>query len=352
MVLVVAGTAAVYAHYLAVGVLAITALVGLTRWAGPRRPSRGAWLSPYAVALLLSAPWLIASGVAFVRADAVRTSLDGPASIPALVGALIEATAGHVALLQGATIIELAGLAIGIVLLAAGWRAGAGPRMRGLRMLLVASLAVVLLPALAGAVTGRWLFAAPFVTLVLPSLLVVASAGVVHLARSRLAPAFARDMPTDVPVGVPCPPGLVVAWLVVASVGLGLDRSGRWHTDDEYREIGAVLEERRQDGEALVVTPPILVPGASHYHPGAVEGLPLGFDPMHVYLPSEPDAWADSMGAAVERVAESRAALWLLYRPDMDPNAALLRGLRARFPVEEHWPYDVVDLYRFDRGEP
>ena len=152
------------------------------------------------------------------------------------------------------------------------WRGEAG------RSVLVAASSVVVVPALKSALTGRWLFSPAFIGLVLPILLVLIALAL----RGRSAVV------------------LLASWLPIQAAGLVIDRTARWHDDDTYRELAAVIAERAAVDAPIVVTPPLLVPGLAHHTDRPLRALPEAFDAQRLYMVPDIAAGRRATDAAVD----------------------------------------------------
>lgn len=310
---VVLAIVAVHVHYLSAVVLGLVAL------SGPGMVERRRWVLAHVLVLLAWAPWSILSLLAAATVP-LRTDIASPATVDQVLGTLVAGTSGTGALREGIRALEIAGLLVGGVLLSLAWSVGAR------RSVLVAASSVVLVPALASAVIGRWLFSPAFMGLILPILLVM----IALAARRWLAIV------------------LLCFWLPVQGAGLIIDRTARWHDDDAYREMAAVIEERAEVDAPILVTPPLLVPGLAHYTDRPLRALPEAFDPQRLYMTPDTGAVGRAMDAALAALSsDAPAALWLVYRAEEDPDGRLLAGLCETFAEGDRWTYDVADLYQF-----
>ncbi|MBA2489559.1 MAG: hypothetical protein H0V36_09635, partial [Chloroflexi bacterium] len=279
------------------------------------------WVLAHALVVLAWSPWSISSLVTAATVP-LRTDIASPATVEQVLGTLVTATSGTGALREGIRFVEIAGLLAGGVLLSMAWRGEAG------RSVLVAASSVVVVPALASALTGRWLFSPAFIGLVLPILLVLIALAL----RGRLAVV------------------LLASWLPIQAAGLVVDRTARWHDDDTYRELAAVIDERAAVDAPIVVTPPLLVPGLAHHTDRPLRALPEAFDAQRLYMIPDIAAGRRATDAALGAfISEAPAELWLVYRTEQDPDGRLLAGLRATFSEAERWTYELADLYRFVR---
>jgi mannosyltransferase len=171
------GIVAIYSHYVVAAILAGFAVLALVPAAGPRRVPGRAWLGAHALIGLAWLPWLAALALHWLTNAQPRATLTHPATGSEVLGALVQFTSGTAALQQGSRALMLPGLVTGAGLLALGWWAGRAAGRRGLRLLLVLSGLIFLLPALLSTLTGRWLFVPHFMLFLLPALFVVLAAG-------------------------------------------------------------------------------------------------------------------------------------------------------------------------------
>jgi 4-amino-4-deoxy-L-arabinose transferase-like glycosyltransferase len=171
------GIVAIYSHYVVAAILVGFAVLALLPAAGPRRVSARAWLGAHGLIGLAWLPWLAALAAHWLANAQPRATLLHPATVEEVLGALVQFTSGTAVLQQGSRGLLGLGLVAGAGLLALGWRAGGTPARRGLRLVVVLSAAIFLLPALLSALTGRWLFVPHFMIFLLPALLVVLAAG-------------------------------------------------------------------------------------------------------------------------------------------------------------------------------
>ena len=138
---------------------------------------RRTWLGAHALIGVAWLPWLAALAVHWLQNPQPRATLAHTATPAEIVGALVQFTSGTAVLQQGSRGLLVLGLVAGAGLLALGWGAGRAAARRGLRLLVVLSALIFLLPALLSALTGRWLFVPHFMLFLLPALFVVLAVG-------------------------------------------------------------------------------------------------------------------------------------------------------------------------------
>ncbi len=369
------GIVAIYSHYVVGAILAGFALLALVPAAGPRRVSGRPWLGAHALIGLAWMPWLAALAVHWLANTQPRATLAHSATVGEVVGALVQFTSGTAVLNQGSRALQLPGLLAGGGLLALGWGAGHPMTRRGLRLIVVLSALIFLLPALLSALTGRWLFVPHFMLFLLPALFVVLAAGVGDWGlgvgagvgagdggqgsgvRSEQRAASSKRRVTINPlVIIRTPPsalrilavGLVLAWVAGQGAGLVLYNRDPPHGVDGLREVAAVLRQEVPPGEAVLVTPAVLTVTLRQYVPGPLRGLPAPFDLRDIYPPYAPDTWqAEMQGAFAAAGPPDR--FWLVYRADLDVGGAFLHSVQSHYRQLWQATYPYADLYRFAR---
>ncbi len=176
---------AIYSHYVVAAVLALAALLSLTRLAGPRAISVRQVGAAGSLVFIAWLPWLVPMLVSWLDTDVPRTALALNATVAELLGALSQYASGTGALLEGVRPLQLLGVAAAAVLLLRGWIAGGAPELGGLRLVVLTAGVLFVGPWLASAVGGRWLFVAHMMLFVLPAVAVVIAAGAVIRPRAR-----------------------------------------------------------------------------------------------------------------------------------------------------------------------
>jgi 4-amino-4-deoxy-L-arabinose transferase-like glycosyltransferase len=333
VLLVAFGILAVYAHYIAVAIIGLIAVVGATRWAGRTLVPRREWLGACAVVLVAWLPWAIGMGLHWAAAEAPRTSLQSRATLEAVVNAVGQYGAGTSAVLAGARPLLGAALVVGGFLTVLGWQAGASLDRRGLRVVLVVAAVLFVTPAVVSAVTGAWLFVAHFLLLVLPALLVVVAAGVV-------------DGPGLRSVVRSC---AAAAWLAIAAVGSGWYLTEPPHGRDGLRALAATIATSGSPRDRILVTPQILEPSLAQYVDRPLTGLPGAFDLRDIYGPFAHPPTDHALAAAAHAAADGARAFWLVYRSELDPNGVVPATLGERYTLSQAFPTEFATLLRFER---
>lgn len=327
------GILAAYSHYVAVAVLGLVAILGASRRAGPIRPTRTRWLGAFALVLAAWAPWAVASAAHWATAAAPRSSLPHAISVEELVNALVGLGAGTASVVQALRPLEVVALLAGAVLMILGWVAGREPDRRGLRVLTLTAAIIFLGPAIASALTGEWLFIAHFSLLMLPALLVVAAAGAIALARSHRVAAA----------------GLSVVWLAVSLAGVALFYADPPHGRDGLREMAASIAAQAGPDDVILVAPAILQPPLAQYLPDQpLRGIPDDFDLRDIYGPFARPPSDDALTTAVLRAAGDHARVWLVLRPELDPDRVIVATLGRRYTLGAQEQSPFATLYRFD----
>lgn len=347
---VLMGTLAVYSHYVVGAILALFAALALLapRPSGPRVSTKG-WLTANGAIFALWLPWLVALTVRWLSTTVPRVALGDTVTPREVIGALIQYTSGTASLLQGerALALDVMGLAAGAGLLAAGWATARGREGQGARLIVMLSVIIFIVPAVASTVTGLWLFVPHFIVFLLPALLCVLAGGVVRLAqavrsRGRRAPLYA--------VVALLLSGL---WLAAQVWGLALYYRYPPHGADGLRELAATLNHHTLPGDIVLVTPPILTPALRQYYNGPLRGLPQDFDVAAVYAPYAIRDWYPMMLAAFEDAIRNRTRFWLvIYLSDRDASRQFLSEVQRRYHTIRHEAYPFADLYLFERPQP
>lgn len=339
------GAVAIYSHYVVAAILLLFGLLALHRYAGPRRVAAGSWLAGHAAIVALWSPWLVALLFNWISSPAPRATLQNPATWKQVAGALVQFSSGTASLLQGVRALEVSGLLVGGLLLVAGWLAGRQGERRGLRLIVVVSGLIFLLPAMLSAATGLWLFVPHFMIFLLPSVFVVFGAGIFHFGRhTKLAGSNARNRVLQA-----VPFALAAIWLVAQVWGLVLYNRYPPHGADGLRELAGVLESRVQPGEKVLVTPPLLEISLARYFSGEVEGVPADFDLRRIYEPYEAARWHSKSVSAVSSLTRGQTRFWLVYRPELDDGGKLLAEIGKQYREVERQSYIFATLYRFEK---
>jgi uncharacterized membrane protein len=344
---VLLGIAAVYVHYVAVVVLGALWLLGATGLAGTGRVDRRTWLAVGGLILLAWAPWLIGLSVHWLGSAAPRTAIESPATLNQVVGAFAQHAVGTAALLTGQRALLAAGLGLGAVLVAMGWLAGGAPTRRVLRAVVVIAAALFLVPAVTSAATGRWLFVPHFGLHVLAAGLVVIAAGAVEAGArvgrmGRLGGIDGRTVTAS----------LAIAWCALGAIGIWLFRTDPPHGADGLRELVAQLESRASVEDPVLVSPAILSPSVAQYTNRRLTGIPTDFDLRDMYGPHLRPASDATLRQATLVASDDHPRVWLVHRPEGDPNGAVLAELDAGYDLVDRLETPFATLYQFeDVGE-
>jgi 4-amino-4-deoxy-L-arabinose transferase-like glycosyltransferase len=331
------GIFAIYSHYVVLPILALFGLLALHRAAGPRRASARAWVLAHVVIFAAWLPWLVALIVSWQSSLLPRATLRHPATPEEVLGALVKFASGSASLLQGERVLEAIGLLAGAGLFVAGWWAGRDHERRALRLIVVISAIIFLLPAIISAATGLWLFVDHFMLFLLPALLIV-------LATSQQLQFRVANRELRIWL-IP----LLATWLVAQVWGLALYHRYPPHGADGLRELTATLRQGMQPGDVVLVTPPVLTPTLRQYYDGDIKGLPSDFDLRAVYLPYEPGRWYSESVSALEAGMQGRDRFWLVYRSEQDEGGKFLQMLGSRFNLVERHMYPYATLYLFSK---
>ena len=333
------GVVAAYSHYVAVVILGLAWLLGVLRWAGPSRVGRGPWLIGLAVVLLAWVPWLAGLGTHWLSAATPRATLESPATLTQVVGALAQYVSGTAVLLEGVRPLLLAGLALSAILVVLGWVAGGDPDRRGLRVMVVIAGIVFVVPAVVSGLTGAWLFVAHFGLLMLPAMLAVVASGVVEAADV----VDARHA-----VGRWVAGGLAAAWWVVAVIGIGMFNAVPPHGADGLRELAATLQAGVAPGDVVLVAPAILSPSVAQYTERRLTGIPADFDLWDMYSPAVRPASEERLRSATQFAVAARTRVWLISRVDLDPDRVIRDELGGTFALVDRMDVEFATLYRFE----
>ncbi|MDQ5825729.1 MAG: glycosyltransferase family 39 protein [Chloroflexota bacterium] len=337
-------TVAIYSHYVVAGIMALCGLLALHRSAGPSYVTRRAWIVAHAVIYMAWTPWLLPMLASWMAAPVPRTSLRDSVTMVDVLAALVQYSSGTAALLQRARVPEVLGLASGGLLLLAGWYAGGATRWSSLRLMIVVSGLIFLLPAVVSAMTGLWLFVPHFMVFLLPAAFVTFGAGLLFIGQST----WRTGDGAAIQWGSYLALGLGVAWLVAQLWGVALFYRDPPHGADGLRELAATLNRHAQPGDRVLVTPPALQASMAQYYGGDTRGLPADFDLYSIYQPYEPASWHNRSLEAFNEHTSGLGRFWLVYRPELDDGGRLLGEIEGRYrEVEEH-PYDFATLYLFE----
>jgi 4-amino-4-deoxy-L-arabinose transferase-like glycosyltransferase len=331
------GILAIYSHYVVLPILALFGLLALHPAAGPRRVSARAWLLAHGVIFTAWLPWLVALIMSWQSSLVPRATLRHPATPEEVLGALVKFTSGSASLLQGERILEAIGLLAGAGLFAAGWWEGRDRERRALRLIVVISAIIFLLPAIISAATGLWLFVDHFMLFLLPALLIVLAAS--QQSGFRIWNLEFRNWLIL----------LLAVWLVAQVWGLALYHRYPPHGADGLRELAAKLRQGTRPSDVVLVTPPALTPTLRQYYDGDIKGLPSDFDLRAVYLPYEPGRWYSESVSALEADMQGHNRFWLVYRSELDESGKLLQTVSSRFNLVERHMYPYATLYLFSK---
>jgi uncharacterized membrane protein len=364
---IVVGIVAIYSHYVVAVILVLFALLSLILSAEPRQVTTRAWLLAHIAILAAWLPWLIALLAHWLNTDVPRATLHHQATLSEVGGALTQFSSGTAALLRGVRSLEWAGLLTGVVLVALGWAAGRPAERRGLRLVLIISALVFLLPALASAITGLWLFVPHFMLFLLPALFVVLAGGLLLLWKPDYRPTAETPSTQGAPRGsIPHNtqylirntlthhasritfPTLLTAWLVIQALGLALYYRHPPHGADGLRELATTLRSEMQPGDMVLVTPPALTPSLRQYYDSPLRGLPSDFDLRTVYLPYEPEQWQAGLTSSFDASVSGHRRVWLVYRSEWDEGGRFLRDVKGKFKEMTYSRYEFAELYLFE----
>ena len=343
---VILGTVAIYSHYVVAVILGLFTLFGLYRRISSAI-SRRSWLIANGTIFLLWTPWLIAMLIHWTTSPQPRATLSHTATIDEIVGALVHFSSGSAALLQDQVFLEALGLLSGATLFFAGCLAAWKGKRYDLVLIAVISALVFLLPAIASAITGRWLFVPHFMLFLLPALLVVLANGSTWQPTSKQSPA-----PQSVSLSPKTRyllPALLVPWLAAQIWGLAIFYRYPPHGVDGLRELTSVLRASVRPNEPVFVTPPVLTPTLRQYYSGEVRGLPVDFDLRIIYRPYDADDWYRQSIAALDAEATGRERFWLVYRPELDQDGKFLTHVTNNYRIVDQHSYIYADLYLVER---
>jgi 4-amino-4-deoxy-L-arabinose transferase-like glycosyltransferase len=330
-------TVAIYSHYVVAGILTLFGLLALYGGSGPSYVTRRDWVAAHAAIFIAWMPWLLPMLASWITAPVPRTSLRDPVTADEVIGGLVQFSSGTAALLQRARVPEVLGLVSGGLLLLAGWYSGQEPRKRGLRVIIVVSGLIFLLPAVISVITNLWLFVPHFMVFLLPAGFVVFGAGLLHIG-SSVTTGWRGYLALS----------LGVAWLVAQVWGVALFYRHPPHGADGLRELAATLNRHAQPEDLVLVTPQALQASLAQYYAGVTRGLPADFDLYNIYQPYDSASWHNR---SLEGFNEHTAGLrrfWLVYWPELDAGGKLLREIQGRYKQLEQHPYDFATLYLFE----
>ena len=333
------GAAGAYLHYVAGGVV-LLCLVLFAVWPGGLGARGDRRLIALAAGSIVAAwsPWLVALGAYWVTARAPRASLQSPATLEQVVGALAQYGAGTAALLEGVRPLLIAALVGGGLLVALGWWAGRSAERRGLRVTLVAAALLFAGPAVASAATGAWLFIPHFGLFTLPAVTVAAMAGIAEVVTLRPV------RRTAVAAGA----GLAVAWAAIAVAGSVLFHAAPPHGADGLRDVVARIE-RDAAGQLVLVEPAVLVPTIARYTPRPLVAIPRPFDLRDIYGPyARPLPDEDLRRAARAALGDEQTA-WLVTRDELRTSRVVREELERTHAVTARFSVEYGTLLRLER---
>jgi len=304
--------------------------------------SRGNWVKAHLLIALLYAPWAIAMSIRLVQRADELSHLQHRAGLAELYGSFATMSVAPSAIAIWPSIQVAAAVTIGgcLVLLALLL-----PRQRQqrhvVRLLAAVSLGFVLIIVVTSALTGTWLVQPRFVTLVLPSALVVV--------------ASALPLPRVETLGRPLAllaSLLIAAWLFFQVNGTRAFYTNPVHGRDGVREAAAWLNAERLPGDLAVSNNGVLPWSLAQYHDGPILGLPESTDVRNGYqLWPTPDVvdLAPAQWNALTQLAAASQRIWLVYLPVMDPHNELMQSMQQHYHLVEQRHYGFADLYLFQR---
>ena len=269
-------------------ILALVAVLSLTRLGGTRAVSAGQVAGLVAIVLVAWLPWLLPMLGAWADADLARTSLVRHAALSELAGALSQYASGTGALLERVRPLQVIGLVVGGALLVRGWVVGGAPERGGLRVITVTTALYFFVPWLISAITGLWLFVAHMMLFVLPAVAVVLAAG-----------ALVRDAPLRAVAPA------AAAILIAAQVwGLAVNAANPPHGDDGSRDLAVALAARYADDQPVLIVPNEQQIIFERYWGGPLAALPADLDMRRLYRVADPTAtWPRSSSGSTRRLA-------------------------------------------------
>lgn len=354
---VLLGIVAIYSHYVAVAILGLFALMSWLPWAGPRKVRGYVWWGVHAAILCAWLPWLVALGVHWLNNSLPRATIPHEIAWSEVLGALVQFSSGTSALLTSRYLLEAAGLVAGACLLVAGWLAGRQERKRGLRIMLMISALIFLVPALVSAMSGMWLFVPHFMIFLLPALLCVVAGGALFRPTTRdtlpaRRPRDDRPPSTAYRLSWPVRPllgVLLLVWVAAQVWGLVLFNKYPPHGADGLSELTAVLRSESRPGDTVLVMPPILTPPVQQYFDGPIHGLPSDFDLRQIYMPYGDADWNARVRAALDENVRGYSRFWLIYYPADDFQGEFLKGVAADYKQLEDHNFQFAQLYLFEK---
>lgn len=327
------GVLSIYSHYVVAVIMPLFAALILLLHIRDRATGKR-WILANGLILVSWLPWLLALLAHWFNADLPRASIKHPATIEEVVGGVIQFTSGTAALLQTQRPLQIAGLALGLILLMSSWFV----RRQEITIMFGLFGIVYLVPALISSITGMWLFVPHFMLFLLPALLVCLSGLVLSVRSIRLA-----SLSIIQALGL-----LTVAgWLVVQCWGIVLYNKYPPHGADGLQELASVLNKDYTDDQEVFVTPPALMPMLTQYYNGDLTGLPEDFDLRRVYIPFDAQDWYTRSYNAIVQAMPGHTSFWLLYRPELDEGGRLLSQLRSKYELDAEEHYIFSDLYHF-----
>ena len=192
----------------------------------------------------------------------------------------------------------------------------------GLAALLPLTLSIIFAPALA----------ARYILFVLPTIYVLAAAGIVWLGRQSLSLGLAGALLA-----------LVVAWL-------GLSYYFTSYTKSEYREMAAFLAANRQPDEAIMLYAPRQHLLAKYYLPGVTEFFTAPVVELPPVWPvNAPPIVPEAMDGVLLDLLATHPALWVIVSAEneVDRGEFVPKFLTAVAYKEECWSWLDVNLCRY-----
>jgi 4-amino-4-deoxy-L-arabinose transferase-like glycosyltransferase len=332
------GVVAIYSHYVVAAILALFWLMA-PLFEG-RRPER-AWTLAHLSILLAWAPWLVLLAQNWLLSPAPRAARQVTVTVADIGSALVQYTTGTASLFGGGSLLQWGGVALALALVSAAWQAGRSPAHRHLRTVIAASALIFLLPAALSAITGYWLFIPHFMIFLLPALYTTCATGACIVARSAaISNRFGSMKDRALLLSL-------TAWVILMAVGLGLFYRNPPHGNDGLRELAALIQSNRREGDVVVVSPPALQPLFAQYLPGNISGIPENLSLKRLYLPYGPDEWIGRARLRLDELSRGASRLWLLHAPLPDEDGSLLPDALDNVSKKESWRFPIATLYLF-----
>ncbi|MEO5953678.1 MAG: hypothetical protein ABIQ44_14520, partial [Chloroflexia bacterium] len=330
----VVGILAIYSHYVVAVIVPLFAALILLFNIRDKATGRR-WIIANGLILLSWLPWLIALLTHWLNSELPRASIMHPTTVKEVVGGVIQFTSGTAALLQDQRPLQIAGLALGLILLVASFIVTSNRTRKSLAIMFGLFSVIYVLPALVSRVNGMWLFVPHFMLFLLPASFVCLCGllTTIKVARTPIVQSIALLA--------------VTGWLVVQCWGIVLYNRYPPHGADGLRELAIMISREGNTKQQVFVTPPALMPMLAQYYAGELVGLPEDFDLRRVYIPFEAKDWYDRSVSRIHEAISGQDSFWLVYRPDLDDGGHLLSRLRAQYQQEVEQRYLFSDLYRF-----